>query len=229
MGSQGGIQALGEVDVTTGNFTPLGALQPEIGAVSSDGVALDLQNQRYTCMAISSDGAGIRLYGMETGSGAMIFDPLVTWPLYSELMVAYGTTPLRGTVTPQPHNELAPGSSLTLLFQAPGHGGEFYLPFVSCTPGLTLVPSSNLEIPLAWDACTTFFFSDPAAPTVFSLTPGSARTGVLSPLAGAQGTLSLPQAPPIGWDLDLHVTFLTISPAMVFTGRHGQAVVHLHL
>ncbi len=122
-----------------------------------------------------------------------------------------------------------PTGTTTAGFEAVGNGGELYVPFVSCTPGSFPIPGTVFTIPLDFDWCSNLYFFAPAAPTFFSLAPPGQLAGVLSPSGTSQGSLTLPNLTPTGFSLDLHITFLTLTSSLQWTGLHGMGTVHVNL
>ena len=154
----------------------------------------------------------------------MIGDPLLsTW--YQNLEVDTSFVPMKGRVTPSPNNLLVPGTTRTLTFESLLHSGEFYVPFVSCTPGTFAV--GNLTVPLAFDACSFFYLTDPLASSFFNLTPPGTLAGVLAGGFGT-GTVSIPSGfLPAGISLDVRIGFLTLTTTLQWTGVHGYTIIHL--
>ena len=60
-----------------------------------------------------------------------------------------------------PSNQVSPGGALTVLYSAPGHAGETFVPIPSCTLGSFSAPVLPQPLGIAWDACTDFYFNDP--------------------------------------------------------------------
>lgn len=174
-----------------------------------------------------------RLISIDATSGRVLSNPLYSGspsvslnvsPFFTLDVVDAGT-PLRGRVTPAPDNHLVPFATRTLTFEAFGHAGDFYVPFVSCTPGNLGLPG-GLSLPLAFDACSSLYFFSPFSSAIFSLTPSGNPVAVLPASELATGTITVPGLPP-GLGFDLFVTFLTLDPALNFNGVHGMAIMRV--
>jgi len=201
--------------------------------LSYQGVAIDEQRGLYHYLgAYGTDLASstFRLFTFDLTTGEILSDPILTninTTPYLYLAVDVTGTPARGRVTFAPNNVLVPGTTRSVTFEAFGHGGEVSITFVSCTPGSLPVPGSNLQLPLAFDACSTFYFGDPAASVFFNLTSTGALVDVLPPGALFQGSVTLPMGTPPGLGFDLYITFLTINSSLQWTGAHGMGILHV--
>jgi len=231
----GSASALETINPATGIATPIGAGHPTIipGFGLGGASAIDEQRREFYLegeyFAEAGGSIGIahpnRLFTLNLDTGEMLSDPLLpTWYIALEVDLVSG--PLRGRVTASPNMCLVPGVTRTLTFEALGHVGELYLPFVSCTPG-SLPVGGGLVIPLAFDLCSNFYFNDPAATAFFALTPSGGFTDILPATEAVQGTVTLPPFTPAGLSFDLTITFLTFLPPLQWTGLHGQTTLHV--
>ncbi len=226
------------VDTATGLHTPIGTGHPliQVGSIQGQGAAaLDQQRGLFYLMGLQL--SGFRLFTFDITTGDLLADPPVfNDNPYLTLEVDIAATPLNGRVTPASNNRLVPGSTLGLTFDAATHAGEFYIPFVSCTPGSIPfnslgtgsfpIPGSNLSIPLVFDVCSNFYFYDPFSSAFFNLTPTGSIAGVLSG-GVSPGAVTLPAATPPGLNFDLYITFLTLTTSLQWTGVHGMAILHV--
>ena len=231
----GGASGIVTVDPSTAAPTLVGLGHPliEAGGMLPITRASAIDEQRREFYLVSQYVQGLaswgpfRLFTFDMDTGEMIGDPLLpTW--YQSLEVDTSWVPMRGRVTPSPSNLLVSGTTRTLTFEAVLHAGELYVPFVSCTPGaFPLGAGTGLTVPLAFDACSAFYLSDPLAPAFFNLTPPGTLAGTLAGGFGT-GTISAPAAllPP-GVSLDIHVGFLTITTSLQWTGVHGRTIIPL--
>jgi len=161
-------------------------------------------------------------------TGEILGDPLIPgFKPYLELVVDTLGAPLRGRVTPLPNNRIAPGQSRTLVFDWAGHGGELYVPFVSCNAGSFQVPGTNFVLPLAFDGCTQFYLTSPLSPLLFQLVPGGFQGLLSGPFGVALGSVQLPALTPPGLGFDLRIGFLTLTQQGAWTGAHGYTILHL--
>ena len=117
---------------------------------------------------------------------------------------------------------VTPPGAIIVQFDAPGFGGQTYVPVVSCSFGSTPIAGFPEPLHLATDPCTNFYFNDPLSPFLFALTgvPG-ALFGTLDASGRGVGVVAAPATiVPPGLGLDVLVTFLTLSGPTV-TGSHG--------
>ena len=230
--SPGGASAIVTIDPMTAVPTPVGVSHPIIldwpPMPLCCGSTIDAQRREFHLISQYAQEAAawgpFRLFTFNMDTGEMIGDPLLpTW--YQNLEVDTSFVPMKGRVTPSPSNLLVPGTTRALTFEALLHAGEFYVPFVSCTPGSFAV--GNLTVPLAFDVCSFFYLTDPLSGLFFNLTPSGGLADVLGGGFGT-GTVSFPNALlPTGISLDLRIGFLTLTSTLQWTGVHGYTVLHL--
>jgi len=228
----GGTSGLVIIDPATAVPTPVGSGNPLIIPGSMPVLfpsALDVaRREYYTIARYNIDPLGssfLRLFTFNLDTGNLIGDPVVPM-FYNGFVVDTVNVPMRGRVTLGPNMCLVPGTTRTVTFESLAHSGDYYLPFVSCTPGSYAVPGSNLVVPLGFDFCTNLYLSQ-AAPTFFNLTSGNGVVGMLSPGGLASGTVSLPATTPPGLNFRLSITFLTINSSLQWSGLHGMTTFNI--
>lgn len=114
--------------------------------------------------------------------------------------------------------QLSPGGTLSVLYNAPGHGGEIFAPVVSCTLGALSAPFLPQPLGIAWDACTDLYFNDPAGLALLPLSglPGS-YLGILDAAGTSSGSAVAPASFPPGLNIPIHVTFVSWNTAYVYS------------
>jgi hypothetical protein len=119
------------------------------------------------------------------------------------------------------NGHVSPGGTLMVLYNAPGHGGEVFVPIPSCTLGGFFAPPLPQPLGIAWDACTDFYFNDPIALAVLPLSgvPGS-YLGTLDSNGANFGMVLPPASFPPGQNIAVHVTFVSWTPSFAIT-VHG--------
>ncbi|HGY90630.1 MAG TPA: hypothetical protein ENK43_05595 [Planctomycetes bacterium] len=172
--------------------------------------------------------SGVSLRNRAPGFAAPV--PTVTDTSGLKVRLTFNTGPGQqpGTVTFLGPPNVTPGTSRVVVFSAPGHAGELYVPVVSCTLGSTIVPGLPAPLPIVNDACTSFYFNDPLSPFIFALAlPALGPTfGLLDAQGMSTGVVASPaNIVPPGLGLDVHITFVTLDLTGLPTGVHGIGTI----
>jgi hypothetical protein len=127
-----------------------------------------------------------------------------------------------------PNTPLSPGNTLYVLYAAPNNPNEVFVPIVSCTLGAFSAPFLPQPLGVAWDACTDFYFNDPAGLAIFGLSgqPGS-YAGFLDASGSAAGQVFCPAFFPAALNIPIHVTFVSWNASFVYT-VHGVGTFVLY-
>lgn len=204
------------VTTTTAAVGGLMSINPATGAATAIGSsAASIQGLAFSPSGVLY-GCNTTLYTINTTTGATTAVGPAT---LGDVRGIEFTNQLPPSVSFLPANgHVSPGGVLTVLYSAPGHAGETFVPVPSCTLGSFYTPPLPQPLGIAWDACTDFYFNDPNGLAWMPLSglPGSFAS-TLDGAGTSTGFVLPPAYFPPGLNITVHVTFVSWNAAFVVT------------